>query len=247
MKKTLLLSALMFGNILFSYEAKVEPFEMYKIKSAVSGKVLKAEKNLEAQNVQNRRIVKIDDRQNLIDLKNLRNQAMLLKEQIKNQEEIVKRKKSVYEKYKNLKSKSRSEKDLKFYDYMNAENQLLNLQSQLSSTVASIEKLKDTISKKNIKADGYVYKIYVNRGDYVAPGVLVADVYDISREKLDIYVPVDEIEDIKSKDVYINGKKSTFKIYKIWNVPDEKYVTSYKVELIGNGLKIGEVVKVELK
>lgn len=244
MKKIIFLLGFAF---LFAYEAKVEPFEIYKLKSSVAGEVVKTYKNLEARNVNNALLVKIDDKQNQIDLKNLKIQAKLLNEEIKNQEEIVKRKKSVYETYKNLKSKSQTEKDLKFYDYMNAYNQLINLRSQYNTTLANIEKLKDTISKKNLKADGYVYKIYVNRGDYVAPGMLVADVYDISKEKLNIYVPIDEIDGIKNKKVYINGKKSGFKIYKIWNVPDAQYITSYKVELAGKGLKIGEIVKVELK
>ena len=62
-----------------------------------------------------------------------------------------------------------------------------------------------------------------------------------------IYVPIDEIDKIKNKYIYINGKKSEFKIYKIWNVPDTQYVTSYKVELVGNGLKFGDIVKVEFK
>ncbi len=232
---------------LFAYEAKVEPFEIYKIKSSVGGEVVKAFKDLEAKNVKNREIVKIDDRQNLIDLKNLQAQVKILNEEIKNQRAIVKRKKDIYEKYKNLKTKSQSEKDMKFYDYTAAKNQLLTLLSQLNSTEANIEKLKDTVSKKNIKVSGYVYKIYVNRGDYVAPGMLIADVYDTSKQKLDIYIPIDEIDGVKNKKVYINGKKSNFKIYKIWNVPDTRYVTSYKAELVGDGLKFGEIVKVELK
>ena len=231
----------------FAYQAKVEPFDVYKIKASVGGKVIKANKNLEAKNVQNREIVKIDDKQNLIDLQNLQAQIKILKEEIKNQSAVVKRKKRIYEKYKTLKTKSQNEKDLKFYDYMNALNQFLNLKSQFNNTLANIEKLKDTVSKKNIKVSGYIYKIYINKDDYVAPGVLIADVYDISKQKLTIFVPIDEIEGIKNKKVYINSKPSSFKIYKIWKVPDTQYVTSYRVELVGSGLKFGEIVKVELK
>jgi len=242
MKKIIFLIA----TLLFAYDAKVEPFDVYKIKSAVSGAVVRAYKNLEAKNISGT-IVKIDDKQNLIDLKNLRSQVKILNDEIINQQAIVKRKKNIYLTYKKLKTKSKTEKDMKFFDYMNAKNQLLNLKSQLNSTLASIEKLKDTISKKNIKVKGYVFKIYVNEGDYVAPGALIADVYDVSKQKLTIYVPIDEIEKIKNKDIYINGKKSEFKIYKIWNVPDTQYVTSYKVELVGNGLRFGDIVKVEFK
>ncbi|GAB6074647.1 efflux RND transporter periplasmic adaptor subunit [Nautilia lithotrophica] len=245
MKKFLIFALSMV--FLFAYEAKVEPFEIYKIKASVTGEIILSNKNLEAKNVQNREIVKIDDKQNLIDLKNLQAQVKILNEEIINQSAVVKRKKKIYEKYKTLKTKSQSEKDLKFYDYMNALNQLLNLKSQFNNTLANIEKLKDTISKKSVKVKGYVYKIYVNRGDYVAPGVLIADVYDISRQKLTIFVPIEDIDFIKNKQIYINGKKSNFKIYKIWNVPDTQYITSYKVELVGNGLKFGKIVKVDFR
>jgi len=243
MKKIMFLFIAVFA---FAYEAKVEPFDVYKIKSSVAGEVVRADKNSEAENIKNRLIVKIDDTQNVVDLNNAYSQEKILAEEIKNQEEIVKRKKSVYEKYKNLKTKSQTEKDIKFYDYMSALNQLLSLKSQLENTKSNILKLKDTIKKKNIKATGYVYKVYVNKNDYVAPGVLIADVYDVSKQKLVIYVPVG-MKDIKNKTVYINGKKSGFKVYKVWNVPDTQYITSYKVELVGKGLNFGEVVKVELK
>jgi len=231
----------------FAYEAKVEPFDIYKIKASVSGKIVKADKNFEAKSVKNRLIVKIDDKQNLIDLKNSEAQLKILKEEIINQSAVVKRKKRIYEKYKTLKTKSQNEKDLKFYDYIAAKNQLLNLKSQFNNTSANIEKLKDTISKKNIEVSGYVYKIYINKNDYASPGVLIADVYDISRQKLTIFVPIEEIEGIENKKIYINGKLSGFKIHKIWKVPDTQYVTSYRVELVGKGLKLGEIVKVELK
>jgi len=72
----------------------------------------------------------------------------------------------------------------------------------------------------------------------------VARGYDISKQKLYIYVPIDKIDSIKNKKVYINKKRSNFKIYKIWKIPDDKYITSYKVELIGKGLKFGDIVNV---
>ena len=234
-------------TVLDAYEAKVEPFEVYKIKASVAGEVVYAGKTYEARNIKNTTVIKLDDAQNVIDLKNLRMQKKILLKEIENLREMVKRKKETYEKYKNLKTKSKTEKDLKFYDYMNTFNQLLNLRSQLSSTIASIEKLNDVINKKRVKINGYLYKIYVNRGDYVAPGTVLAEVYDVSEEKITVYVPIDEIENVKNKRVYINGKESGFKIYKIWNVPDKEYITSYKVELIGKGMKMGEVVKVEFK
>ncbi|EDM23040.1 hypothetical protein [Caminibacter mediatlanticus] len=230
---------------LFAFDGKVEPFMEYDIKSAVGGEVVLVNKNLEAKNLKNQIILKVDDYQDKINLENLKINANLLKKQIKNQEEIVKRKKDIYEKYKTLKTKSQTEKDLKFFDYIASYNQLLTLKSQYENTISNIKKLQDTINKKSIKVSGYLYKLYTQKGDYLVPGKLVAKVYDISKQKIDIYVPIDFKLD--GKDVYINGKKSNFKIYKKWKVTDENYITSYKVELVGNGLRFGDIVKVDLK
>ena len=232
---------------LFGYKAKVEPFEVYNIKAVVNGKVVMVNKDLEATNIKNKLIVKIDDTDNKIDLENLQRQLELLKEQINNQKLIVKRKEDIYKRYEKLKTRSQTEKDSKFFDYISSLNQLINLKSQYSNTLANIKKIKDIISKKSIRANGYLFKIYVKKDDYVNLGSLIANIYDISKQKLTIYIPIEELKDIKNKKVYINGKESNFKIYKIWNVTDDKFVTSYKVELVGKGLKFGEIVKIELK
>jgi len=243
MKKLIIFVAV----LLFGYSARVEPFDTYNIKASVGGKVIKTYKNLEDENLKNSLIVKLDDKQELIELKNIKNQIKILKQKIENQKEIVKRKKSIYERYKNLKTKSLETKNMKFYDYINAKNQLLTLQSSLSNLIANKEKLQDIINKKNIKYTGYLSEITVSKDDYVAPGMIVAKGYDISRQKLYIYVPINKIDTVKNKKVYINNKLSNFKIYKIWIVPDSRYITSYKVELVGNGLKFGDIVDVEFK
>ncbi len=233
-------------SFLSAYQAQVKPFDTYNVTSSVAGKILEVKKDKEATFYKGV-LVKIDDKQDLIDLKNLNFQIKLTKEEIKNQEEVVKKKKAIYEKYMRLKTKSQEAKNLKFYDYINAKNQLISLKSKLSDLIAKKDKLKDVIDKKNIKVEGYVESIKVKKGEYVSPGKLIAIVDDLSKEKLTIYVPIDRMENIKNSRVYINGKKSNFKIYKIWKTPDSKFITSYKVELIGNGLKVGEIVRVELK
>ena len=68
MKKLIFLIA----TFLIAYEAKVEPFDVYNIKSYVNGAVVKVYKNLETKNINNDIIVKIDNKQNLIDLKSLK-------------------------------------------------------------------------------------------------------------------------------------------------------------------------------
>jgi hypothetical protein len=243
MKKLIILLA----TLLFAYDAKVIPFNEYDIKASVSGKVIFANTNLEAKNLKNITVVRLDDYQEKVDINNTKVQINILKQEIKNQKEIFKRKRETYLKYKNLKTKSKLEKDSKFYDYISSYNQLLNLKQQLANLEDNLKKLKDIVNKKNIKITGYLYKLYINRDDYATPGREVAKVYDISKQKLYIYVPIDKIETIKNKKIYINGKISGFKISKIWKVPDEQYITSCKVELIGSGLKFGDVVDVEFK
>jgi hypothetical protein len=246
MFKKLLLST-SFLITAFGYDAKVLPFDSYTIKSSVAGSVIYANKNLEGKNVKNALVVKIDDFNDKSDLQNIRNQINILKEEIQNQKQIVKRKYDTYLRYEKLKTKSKQEKDLKFYDYIASKNQLLSLKSQLSNLIDNENKLLDNIRKKNIKVSGYVYKILVDKGSYVAPGTPIVEIDDISKEKLYIYVPIGKTESLKNKTVYINGKKSDFRIVKIWKVSDSEYITSYKVELVGNGLKIGDIVKVKLK
>jgi len=243
MKKMIVLLAV----ILFAYDAKVEPYEVYKIKAAASGEVVYANKKAESKLLDNVLIVKIDDTKDKINLRNLNSQIELLKSQIKNQQEIVNRKLAIYKRYKNLRTKSQEQKDMKFFDYVNAKNALLNLKTQLANLIAQRDSTLDTINKKNIKVNGYLYKIYVTAGDFVTNGKEVAEVDDVSKQKLTIYVPIDKIEEIKNKPVYINGNPSDFKIEKIWIVPDSKYVTSYRVDLVGSGLRFGEIVKVEFK
>ncbi len=230
--------------LIYGYSARVEPFDTYNIKADVSGKVIQTFKNLEAKNLNNQIIVKLDSNQEQIDLKNTISQIKILKEEIKNQERLVKRKKETYFRYEKLKSKSIEDKDRKFYDYISSLNQLLNLRSNLDNLIDKRDKLLDILNKKNIKFSGYLSEIIISKDDYINPGMIVAKGYNINKQKLYIYVPIDQINQIKNKKVYINNKKSDFKIYKIWKVPDSKYITSYKVELTGKGLKFGDIVNV---
>lgn len=232
---------LMVPFFLFAFKAKVEPFEIYNIKSDVAGKVIWSEDDLKSVNGT---VLKLDDYQNRIDLENLKNQKKILAEEIKLQKEVVNRKERIYKIYQKMTTKSQNEKDLKFYDFVNSKNSLLNLENQLSGVEASIKKIEDTIEKKNIKVEGYLYKIFVKRGDFVGVGSLVAQIADISKEKLTIYVPISQ--KIGGK-IYINGKESNFKIYRKGILPDTKFLTSYRVELVGSGLKFGDVVDVEFK
>jgi len=245
MKKVIGISVLA-SSILFGYYGKVEPYQTYNIKADVSGKVIKVDKSKEATNYKGI-VIKIDDYQNRIDLKNLQAQLRNFENIKLAQQKIVNKKYHTYKIYKTLKTKSQIEKDLKFYDYENSLIALNQTKNTISNLKAQIAKLRDTIAKKSISFKHYIYKIDVNKGDYVSFATPIATTMNITKVKIDIYVPIDKINSIKNKKIYINGKLSDFKIDKIYKIADTKYTTSYKVELIGKYPKISDIVKVEFK
>jgi hypothetical protein len=256
-----LIYSLLLTTFLFGYYGKVEPLDTYTIKSNVTGKVLLANSYLEGEDVKNSLIVKVDDFNDKIDLKNLLKQKDILSTQLslyKNilneQNQTLDIKKYNYEIYKDLKTKSKIEKDAKFLEYITAKISIEqtkitieNIKNQLSSINASIDKLKKSIKDKLIVVNGYLYQVLVKKDEFISLGSSILTVMDISKTKISIFIPINEIEKIKNRSIYINDKKSNFTISKIFKVADEKYVTSYKVEIIGNYDKISDVVKVEFK
>ncbi|MEO1942200.1 MAG: hypothetical protein ABGW77_04825, partial [Campylobacterales bacterium] len=155
------------------------------------------------------------------------------------------RKLELYNRIKDLKSKSKLEKEQRFFDYSGAKATLLNLQQRLSETEANIALLRRTIEKKLFKTRFYLEKIYPRVGEYIGVGAPVADLADLSREKIVLFVPVEVAPRLKGAQVVVAGKGGLFKISKIWRVPDRQYITSYRVELIGKGLPVGKVVPVQ--
>ena len=242
----LIFSLLLSISLVFGFYAKVEPFETYNIKSDVTGKVIEVNRDCETHKCQDI-VIKIDDYQNRIDLKNLKNQLKNFENILVSQKKMLNRKKRVYDIYKTLKTKSQSDKDIKFYDYQNSLIAINQTENTISNLKAQIAKLEDTISKKSIRLNNYIYKIFVKKGDFVNFASLLATTMDIDKVKMDIFIPIDKIDSIKNRKIYINGKVSDFKIDKIYRVADEKYITSYKVEIVGKYPKISEIVKVEFR
>jgi len=238
--------SLIVSSLAFGYYGKVEPFDTYKIKSDVNGKVVEVNKSAEATNYKGI-VIKIDDYQDKIDLKNLETQVKNLEIIKKAQQKIVAKKRKTYQIYQTLKTKSQVEKDNKFYDYQNSLIALNQTKNNISNLKAQIAKLKDTIHKKSISFNNYIYSIDVNKGDYINVSTPIATTMDITKVKIDIYVPIDKIDFIKNKKIYINSKLSDFKIDKIYKVADSKFTTSYKVEIIGTYPKISDIVKVDFK
>lgn len=250
----------MYGDI---YYAKLEPYETYVIKSDVAGKVVYSDLSKEGKWVKDALVVKIDDKTDKDDLKtsmkklsDLKEMEKLTLQNIKALKRTYEIKKRNYDRIKDLKTKSNFEKDNQLItviaanaSLLNAKQSLVNLQSSIKDLEYKIFVLKDRIEKKNITIkDRFIYKLNVKKGDYVAPGVLVMSVMDTSKAKAVIYLSYEDKENLDKKTIYINGKKTTFKFNKVWNVADSVNISSYRAELyLPKPKEFSKVIKIELR
>ncbi len=246
------------------YYAKVEPVESYTIKSAASGKVLNSIQEAEGRVSKGGVIVQLDDMLNKEDLKNSKLKLNVLEEMLKitqknleNAKKIAKIREKNYNKIKNLKTKSRVEKDNELVNMINSENQVLSLmssseslKSQINDQKYKIASLEDLISKKRITIPkGFlIYRLYIKDGDYVGVGTPVADIHDISKAKLTIFVSREDYTLAKDGVIYIDGEKTDYKINKLWDVADTQNISSYKAEIVIPAPKVfSHLIKIELK
>lgn len=217
------------------YYAKLEPIESYQIKSAVSGKVIYSNSKIEGLKANNSTIIEIDSMVNKVELEQSRNKLKYI-------DEMIKIETNNYDRLNQVSSKSAFEKDTQ-------KLKVINLESSKADMIVKIDTLKDIISnKKLIEKSNYVFNIAVKEGDYVNPGTLLYEAKDLSKGKLEIFVPISQIEEIKNKEIFLNGVKSDIKISKIYEIADSTNISSYKVELILDNAKIfSRLVKIEFK
>lgn len=241
MKKVLIFILLSFGSVFAKeYMTKIEPFEKYEIKSQTSGVVELANKDLESQFIKmNKTLIQINSRDEEIELQKQKNSLEI-------QEEIVKIKKRNFSAKNRISQMSRYEKENEKLDFLESKKELVLIEEE-------IKRLKNEISKKRFDVKNrYIYKIYVNKGEYITIGDLLYESYDISKQKIKLYLTLGEIENLDKKSVFIDGKNSTFKVYKISKIKDEVRVSRYKVEFTktNDNLKnyyFNKIVKVELR
>ena len=217
------------------YYAKLEPIESYQIKSAVSGKIIYSNSKIERLKANNSTIIEIDSMVNKVELEQSRNKLKYI-------DEMIKIETNNYDRLNQVSSKSAFEKDTQ-------KLKVINLESLKADMIVKIDTLKDTISnKKLIEKSNYIFNIAVKEGDYVNPGTLLYEAKDLSKGKLEIFVPIAQIEEIKNKEIFLNGVKSDIKISKIYEIADSTNISSYKVELILENAKIfSRLVKIEFK
>lgn len=235
MKIVLALILIIKISFAIEYYAKVEPLNSYTVKSSVSGKVLFINEKIEGKKANNSTVVKIDSAVNKVELIQTQNKLHSLKSMIDLEDKN-------YVRLTKVTSRSGFEKD-------NQKIKVLNLQSQKSDLLIKIAMLKDSISNKNlIENNHYIYNIAVKEGDYVTPGTLLYEKKDLSKGKVEIFVPIMEANSIKDKTLYIDNEKTDLKINKIYKVADDKHISSYKCEIIIPNIKIfSRLVKIEFK
>jgi len=217
------------------YYAKLQPIESFEVKSSVSGKVIFSNSKIEGKKAKNTKIIEIDSYVDRIDLEQS-------KKKLKAIEEMMKVEEKNYNRLLKVTSKSGYEKD-------NQKIKVINYQVTKADIEIKIANLKDSIKNKRlVEKNNYIYNVAVKKGTYVTPGTLLYESKDLSKGKLEIFVPIDDIEKIQSKKIYLDGKESSLKTNKIFKVADEKHISSYKVEIVIDNPKVfSRLVKVEFK
>lgn len=245
------------------YYAKVEPYEIRTISSNVSGLVMYANEEDEGQRLSKKNYIEIDDeldnfelRQSIEKIALLRNTLKLNEEIVENYAQMLKKKEINYNRVKDLKIKSTVEKDREFYDLSTTRNQYIstrkemeNLKIQINDLQLRQAQLKHSIRDKHLKAPGYVlYRLMVKEGQVVNPSAPLAEIADVSRAKLTIYLNAEDMHDADKKAIYLNGKKSSYRINRLWKIADSIHLSSYRAEIVIDAPKqFSRLLKVELK
>ncbi|MEA1916336.1 MAG: HlyD family efflux transporter periplasmic adaptor subunit [Campylobacterota bacterium] len=263
MKLYILILILLSSTYAKEYYAKVEPFEIYTISSNVNAQVVNVEYSKEGKILDDKAYIVLDDVIDVKELKSLTRKIKFLEttlkltqDSLKNYKEILEKKHKNYTLIKDLKVKSNIEKDGIYYEYLNTQNQYIATQKEIENLKVSIndfkfrkEQLKKSINDKHLKADGKIlYELLVKGGEVVNPSTPLARIADISKAKLTLFLDSDDVEDIENKEIFINGKKSSAKIRRLWNIADSKHLSSYEAHIIIDAPKrFSNLVKVEFK
>ncbi len=256
----LLLFSFSFAKV---YYSKLQPYEIRDISSNVAGLVLFSDEDMIGEKLGDKAYIIIDDELDKKELHYvqqklsfLENMIQINKNVLKNLEKSLEKKQQNYEKIIALKTKSAIEKDQEFYDLVNTQNQLLstkkeiqNLQVQRADLRLKEAYLVRSINDKNLKAKDFVlYSILVKPGKVVGVSTPLAQIADTSKALLSIYLDEDDLRNVKEKTVYINGKKTEYKISRVLHIADSKNISKYKAQIIIKAPKIfSKLVKVELK
>jgi multidrug efflux pump subunit AcrA (membrane-fusion protein) len=245
------------------YYSKVEPYEIKKISSNVIGVVDVVDENLLGVKLSNKAYITIDSQLDKDELKYTNEKLKYSKATLIVNEEILNnlkmsviKKRDNYKKVQAMKIKSLVEKDREFYDLVASENSFLSTQKELNSLKTQIADLElrkaqliRSISDKTLKNSGYtLYSLDVKEGQVVNKGTPLATVVDTNRALLTIYLNFEDVANAKSKVVYINGQKTSYKIDRLLNIADSKNISKYMAQIVIKAPKIfSKLVKIELR
>ena len=261
----LILAVLITCTIVYAkeYYSKVEPYEIRTIMSNVTGIVLLTENDMIGKQLSKSIFIKIDSELDEDELEAVKKKLLFVKNTLSLNEKVLKnikstldRKRVNYEKIKNLKIKSRIEKDKEFYDMLNAENSYLSTKKEMNTlrtNIADLElrkaQLIKTLHDKNIAAEGFVlYDILVKVGQAVNTTTPLAKIADVSKGLLTLYLDEDDLRNLENKAIFINGKKTKYKISRVSYIADETNISKYKAQIVVDAPKVfSNVVKIELK
>ena len=244
--------------------AKVEPYESMMIKSAVSGLVRDVDLDAEGTLVHDKQVVHIDDTLDKVNLASSKKSVILLQQMLDINNDIAKslkssvgRQQNYYNRIRKLSTASTTQKDTAFSAFSSAKTQylgtkekIINLEKQILDMNYKIGQLENIISKKTLLLhDKYLYKLMVKKGNFVAPGSALVQVMDMSKAKLVLFLEPEELKNINTKSVYIDGEKTVYKVNKVWKVADEKFISSYRAEIYIDTPKetFSRLLKVEIK
>jgi hypothetical protein len=255
----LLLSSL-YANI---YYAKVEPYELRDISSNVSGEVLFTDEDMLGKKLSDKPYIIIDSKIDRDELAAINSKLEFTKKTLEENEVILKNlektlelKRKNYERVRKLKIKSQIEKDNEYYNLISSENSFINTQKEINNlkiNIADLElrkkQLIKTINDKKLGAKGFVlYSIEVKPGKVVNPSTPLATIADTSKALLTIYLDDEDLAHLDQKTVYLDNKKTEYKINRVVPIADTKNISKYKAQIIIKAPKIfSKLVKIELK
>ena len=241
MKKRLVM-LLMGGSIFFApsvfaqeFYSVIYPIKSFVVKAAASGEVVFVDKRSEKTNIKEETIIKLDDSVDRIELEQTKIKLANLKEIYAIESETL-------ESYNRVSSKTKIEKDAQRIKILNMSSSIADMEIRIATLSRNIE--NKTITPKNT----YLSSIEVEVGDYVNLGTVLYKGYDLSKGKLEVFLPINEIESFKNKTIYLNGTKTNLRINKISRVADEKNISAYKAEIIVNNPRnFSKLTKVEFR
>lgn len=220
------------------YMGKIEAYKKIEVRSQISGVVEYVQDKKIFSNIQEQELIlKINDKDQNINIK-------FLEQRLKTQKNIVEIKKDKYIKKSKIKQISIYDKNNEKLAFFESLQELNTLEKEMEIEIRTKEK------KHFYLENTYLSKIYFEKGSYVSQGDLLYETYDLKKERIVLYLSFKALNNIKEKNIFINGEKSLYKVFHISRLKDEIRVSTHKIILYKKSNKkttFGKVVSVEFK